>query len=341
MLVPVLLVVIAIAAFVASLIPGIPGAHATSAPAIPSAQLAVMQDASAETGVPWPVLAAIASVESGFGANMATSSAGAVGYGQFLPSTWALFGRGGDPYDFRDAIPAMARLLAAAGAATDLPGAVYAYNHSWSYVAHRAGTREPVRGRRRDADARGRVLPAVARGGGPVIRGRGAAYALLAIAAVLLAIAAASGWSGASGLAARRDDRAAVEAAARSFVAAYGNFDFRDAGAYAARLADLSTGDLQHAVAKAAVDPAAIAAERTSSSRVESVTVTALSGGNAAATVRSTQDREWRDPASGALVHQQVTQDVSLGLVRTDGRWLVADFQLLGQQPAVAASGGR
>jgi membrane-bound lytic murein transglycosylase B len=85
--------------------------------------------------VPWELLAAIASVESGFGANMATSSAGAIGYGQFLPSSWDAFGEGGDPYDYRDAIPAMARYLVAAGVATDIPNAVWAYNHSWEYVA--------------------------------------------------------------------------------------------------------------------------------------------------------------------------------------------------------------
>jgi hypothetical protein len=65
---------------------------------------------------------------------MATSSAGAIGYGQFLPSSWAAFGRGGDPYDYRDVIPAMARYLLAHGAPGDLRRAVYAYNHSWDYV---------------------------------------------------------------------------------------------------------------------------------------------------------------------------------------------------------------
>ena len=101
---------------------------------IPPDQVAVMQRVSGETGIPWQVLAAIAKVESDFGRNMATSSAGAVGYGQFLPSTWAAFGQGGDPYDHRDVIPAMARYLLAFGAPADLRRAVYAYNHSWDYV---------------------------------------------------------------------------------------------------------------------------------------------------------------------------------------------------------------
>jgi len=102
---------------------------------IPPDHLVVMRAAAMETcGVPWQVIAAIAKVESNFGSNMATSSAGAIGYGQFLPSSWAAFGNGGDPYDYRDAIPAIARYLCAHGAPHDLRRAVWAYNHLDSYV---------------------------------------------------------------------------------------------------------------------------------------------------------------------------------------------------------------
>src|SRR5438270_5564868 len=103
------------------------GAHTDE---IPPDQLRVMQEAATTCGVPWQVLAAIAKVESGFGQNMATSSAGAIGYGQFLPSTWAAYGNGGNPYDFHDALPAMARYLCAAGGAADLRDAIFAYNHA-------------------------------------------------------------------------------------------------------------------------------------------------------------------------------------------------------------------
>ena len=107
--------------------------------AIPSEQLALMQQVAADSSchLPWTVLAAIADTESGFGANMATSSAGAIGYGQFLPSTWALpgIGNGGNPYDYQDALPAMARYLCQAGAGQDLRGAIWAYNHADWYVA--------------------------------------------------------------------------------------------------------------------------------------------------------------------------------------------------------------
>jgi cell wall-associated NlpC family hydrolase len=111
-----------------------PSSNGAATGAVPPEQLVVMQRISRETGIPWQVFAAIAKVESDFGRNMATSSAGAIGYGQFLPATWAGFGRGGDPYDYRDVIPAMARYLLAHGAPGDLRRALYAYNHSWDYV---------------------------------------------------------------------------------------------------------------------------------------------------------------------------------------------------------------
>jgi len=128
------LTVVAVAVIIAAPFAGFGGGG--SQPPIPPAEhLDVMVDVSNETGVPWALLASIASVESGFGQNMATSWAGAVGYGQFMPPSWAAFGEGGDPYDYRNVIPAMARYLLAADVLRDIPGAVYAYNHDWDYVA--------------------------------------------------------------------------------------------------------------------------------------------------------------------------------------------------------------
>jgi membrane-bound lytic murein transglycosylase B len=63
-----------------------------------------------------------------------TSSAGAQGPMQFLPSTWARYGEGGDINDPRDSIMAAGRYLKAAGAPGDLGRALYAYNHSQHYV---------------------------------------------------------------------------------------------------------------------------------------------------------------------------------------------------------------
>src|SRR5262249_49724424 len=101
---------------------------------VPPDQFAVMRAVSAQTGIPWQVFAAIAKVESDFGRNDGPSSAGAIGYRQFLPSTWAGFGNGGNPYDYPDVIPAMGRYLATFGAPAHLRQAIWAYNHANWYV---------------------------------------------------------------------------------------------------------------------------------------------------------------------------------------------------------------
>jgi hypothetical protein len=86
------------------------------------------------------ILAAINFVETDFGRNMGTSSAGAVGWMQFLPSSWRAYGVDADgdgrrdPYDPADAIYAAANLLHASGAPGDWRGAIFAYNHAQWYV---------------------------------------------------------------------------------------------------------------------------------------------------------------------------------------------------------------
>jgi murein DD-endopeptidase MepM/ murein hydrolase activator NlpD len=86
------------------------------------------------------VLAAINKVESNFGQNMGPSSAGAIGWMQFMPDTWSSWGVDAngdgiaDPWDATDAIYSAARYLAASGAATDIRSAVFSYNHADWYV---------------------------------------------------------------------------------------------------------------------------------------------------------------------------------------------------------------
>jgi murein DD-endopeptidase MepM/ murein hydrolase activator NlpD len=98
------------------------------------------QRAGAAYGIPWQVLASINRIESNFGQNMGPSSAGAVGWMQFMPSTWLRWGMDGDgdgvsdPWQAEDAVYSAARYLAAAGGATDLPRAIFAYNHAQWYV---------------------------------------------------------------------------------------------------------------------------------------------------------------------------------------------------------------
>ena len=87
------------------------------------------------------ILAAINEIESGFGQNLGPSSAGAVGWMQFMPSTWATYGVDADgdgdkdPNEPHDAIYAAARYLRAGGMPEDPEGAVFAYNHADWYVA--------------------------------------------------------------------------------------------------------------------------------------------------------------------------------------------------------------
>jgi hypothetical protein len=86
------------------------------------------------SGVPWTVLAAVNLVESHFGHLHNDSIAGAQGPMQFIPSTWATYGAGGDVHDPHDAILGAARFLHAAGAPGDIRAALYAYNPSPLYV---------------------------------------------------------------------------------------------------------------------------------------------------------------------------------------------------------------
>ena len=53
---------------------------------------ALWQNAGAAYGIPWSVLASINKIESNFGRNMGPSSAGAIGWMQFMPSTWLRWG---------------------------------------------------------------------------------------------------------------------------------------------------------------------------------------------------------------------------------------------------------
>jgi Transglycosylase SLT domain len=107
---------------------------------IPLFMLPIYQAAAVQYGVPWPVLAAINEVETNFGTDLAVSTAGAVGWMQFMPETWLQYGVDAvdagyaDPYNPVDAVFAAARYLHAAGASSDLRAAILAYNHSEAYV---------------------------------------------------------------------------------------------------------------------------------------------------------------------------------------------------------------
>jgi soluble lytic murein transglycosylase-like protein len=107
---------------------------------IPPFLLPIYQAAATEYEVPWQVLAAINEIETDYGRNLSVSSAGAMGWMQFMPGTWAQYGVDAngdgrkDPYNPADAIFAAARYLKAAGAKQDIRQAIFAYNHADWYV---------------------------------------------------------------------------------------------------------------------------------------------------------------------------------------------------------------
>ena len=85
-------------------------------------------------GVAWPVLAAVNFVETAFNRIRSSSTAGAQGPMQFIPSTWRAYGMGGDVHDPHDAVLGAANYLRASGAPRDYRRALYAYNPSLDYV---------------------------------------------------------------------------------------------------------------------------------------------------------------------------------------------------------------
>ncbi len=126
------------------------GPPSTGLPALPPGW-AVAEQAAASTcpGLPWSVLAAIGTVESDSGRSTApgvasgANSAGAEGPMQFEPATFAAYatvGPGGatpaSPYDTVDAVYTAAAMLCAdgGGSSAGLRAAVYAYDHSTTYV---------------------------------------------------------------------------------------------------------------------------------------------------------------------------------------------------------------
>ena len=133
--------------------PPVPGPTSFAIPSLPSSSCAISgvppvlvpiyQGASAKYGLgpQGPaVLAGINAVETAFGTNLGPSSAGAVGWMQFMPSTWATYGVDAngdgtaDPNNPEDAIYAAASYLSAAGMPADTYGAIFAYNHADWYV---------------------------------------------------------------------------------------------------------------------------------------------------------------------------------------------------------------
>jgi membrane-bound lytic murein transglycosylase B len=127
------------------------GRHAapsrTAAADIPANYLRLYRQVGARYRIPWSVLAAIGKVESDHGrvrvpgVRSGSNWAGACGPmqigcvpGSKAGNSWARYGHG-RPHDPANAIPAAARYLVDHGAHSNLDRAIFAYNHSWAYVA--------------------------------------------------------------------------------------------------------------------------------------------------------------------------------------------------------------
>jgi peptidoglycan DL-endopeptidase CwlO len=114
---------------------------------IPTGYLRLYRSAGARYRISWAVLAAIGKVESDHGrtrlpgVRSGSNWAGACGPmqlgcvpGSKAGNSWARYGHG-QPHNPAQAIPAAARYLVDHGAHNNLDRAIYAYNHSRSYVA--------------------------------------------------------------------------------------------------------------------------------------------------------------------------------------------------------------
>jgi membrane-bound lytic murein transglycosylase B len=129
----------------------LPAGQPTPSPAavadIPAGYLRLYRSTGARYRIPWPVIAAIGKVESDHGrvrlpgVRSGSNWAGACGPmqlgcvpGSKAGNAWARYGHG-RPHDPALAIPAAARYLVDHGARHHVDRALFAYNHSWAYVA--------------------------------------------------------------------------------------------------------------------------------------------------------------------------------------------------------------
>ncbi|QSO52791.1 lytic murein transglycosylase [Alicyclobacillus curvatus] len=135
-----LLLLITLGVIISSRDNPLPFSSGTAVEPIPPELVPIYHAAGAKYHVPWAILAGINRVETNFGRDLSVSSAGAIGWMQFEPATWAAYGVDADgdgqvdPYDPIDAIFSAANYLSANDARKNPYQAVFQYNHSSDYV---------------------------------------------------------------------------------------------------------------------------------------------------------------------------------------------------------------
>lgn len=135
-----LILLITLGAVISSRDNALPFSSTASVEPIPPQLVPLYHAAGAKYHVPWAILAGINKVETDFGRDLSVSSAGATGWMQFEPSTWAQYGVDADgdgktdPYDPVDAIFSAADYLSVSGVKKNPMQAVFQYNHSTDYV---------------------------------------------------------------------------------------------------------------------------------------------------------------------------------------------------------------
>ncbi|MDN5745889.1 MAG: bifunctional lytic transglycosylase/C40 family peptidase, partial [Nocardioidaceae bacterium] len=110
---------------------------------IPADIKKLYMQAGKKYGLPWTLLAGVGMSETAHGKNTATSSAGAQGHMQFMPSTWEVMGTDGDGdgradiHNTADSIYSAARYLvhegATRGGGEGVKKALFAYNRATWY----------------------------------------------------------------------------------------------------------------------------------------------------------------------------------------------------------------
>lgn len=98
-----------------------------------------IREVAAEYGLSPQTLWGVFGTESDFGHNTSTSSAGAQGPFQFIPSTWAKYGYGGNVQNFSDALLGAANLLQSLGANSN-PNSAQTVQALNNYNGNQGGT---------------------------------------------------------------------------------------------------------------------------------------------------------------------------------------------------------